>query len=103
MRFDLAPDKAAALEQALISGSSSRVLSVMRRPRSRASVSQAAMSERTIPRPRARRDRHPGDMERIAVETPKHRGEERAAYEDPKSAARRELGRNRRSRLEEGR
>ena len=87
------------------SGSSSRVLSViLLAPRRLASVSQAAISERTNPRPRA-----PGATDTRATwsassfEAPQRRRDERAALEDAESAARRDFGCDRRAGFEKGR
>ena len=95
MRLDLAPGKAAALEQALVLRQFQPRLEASFSGRRAASPpsSQAAISNRAIPRPRRLgATRHARDMERVVIQAPQRGRDERVRLEGPEPAARRDLG-----------
>jgi hypothetical protein len=105
MRLDLALGKAAALKQPLVLGQFQPRLERhspgAATPRLRfAGCDQRADESATAP---PRGDRHARDMERIDVQAPQRRRDERAALEDAESAARRDFGCDRRAGFEKGR
>src|SRR5277367_3630187 len=104
MRLDLAPSKAAALKQPLILGQFQPRLE-RHSPGAAAPRLRLAGPDQRADKPataRPRRDRNARDVERIAAHAPQGDRDERAAIEDAESAARNDLGGDRRPGLEEG-